>query len=365
MNPPPFHPPRAPRPARPGRRGRSGSALIAAIWVIALLSLMVGSFAFEMKLESRIASYYRQRLKAEHLARSGIEKARFLLDLSARIDPEDPNDPHADKPWFDQAVRLKKSLPVERTIDPLGDGELILSIVPEPALINVNELKSLQDWEPVFDLGGVPEDAWPALLDAFLDWIDPDDVSHPDGAESDDYYLTLEKPYRAKNAPLDTVDELLLIKGFTNTYLYGGALNPPEADAGTNDQPETIIGIADLLTTYGSREVNINAASLRVLMSLSLDVDEALASEIILEREGDPEFPDEDTSYKNAEDFFNRFSDFPGLRNRLKDRITTQSKIIRITSVGKVGLVTWTVSCIAEQTGGGFLILRWQEETAL
>jgi general secretion pathway protein K len=353
-------------PARPPRsRRRTGSALIVAVWVIALLSLMIGSFAFEMKLESRIAGYYRQRLKAEQIAQSGIDKARFLLDLSGQIDPKNANDPHLGKSWYDQAKRLKEGLNVVSIVDSLGEGELSLTIVPEPSLINVNELKTLADWEGVFDQGGIPEDEWPELFDAFSDWIDPDDVSLPDGAESDDYYLKLDKPYRAKNAPLDTVDELLLIKGFTNTYLTGGTLEAPDERGRSDTPPKSISGIADLLTTYGSRQVNINAASLRVLMALSLDVDEPLATEIILEREGDPEFPDEDTSYKNPEDFFNRFSDYPDLRNRLKDRITSLSQIMRITSVGRVGDVTWTVSCIAERNKGSFRILRWQEETAL
>ncbi len=360
----PASSPAACRP-RPRGRSRSGSALIVAVWVIALLSLMIGSFAYEMKLESRIASFYRQRLKAEQIAQSGIDKARFLFAISSQIDPKNPDDAHAEKVWFDQAKRLKEGLNVVSITDSLGEGELNLTIVPEPSLINVNELKTLADWEGVFDLGGIPEEEWPKLFDAFIDWIDPDDVPCPDGAESDDYYLKQDKPYRAKNAPLDTVNELLLIKGFTNTYLYGGTLETPEERGHSDEPPKTISGIADLLTTYGSRQVNINAASLRVLMALSLDIDEPMASEIILEREGDPEFPDEDTSYKNPEDFFNRFSDFPDLRNRLKDRITTQSQILRITSVGRVGDVTWTVSCIAEQSKGAFRILRWQEETAL
>jgi general secretion pathway protein K len=345
-------------------RRRSGSALIIALWVIALLSLMIGSFAFEMKLESRIASYYRQRLKAEQLAQSGIDKARFLLAQSAEINPVNSDDTHADKSWYDQARRLKEGLNVVHTTEMLGDGELSITIVPEPSLINVNELKTPADWEGIFDLGGIPEEEWPQLYDAFMDWIDADDVLHPDGAESDDYYLKLDKPYRAKNGPLDTVDELLLIRGFTNTYYYGGVLEPPGGRGETNEI-KTIKGIAGLLTTFGSRQVNINAASLDVLKAISMDIDQPLAEEIIREREGDPEFPDEDTSYKNAEDFFNRFSDYPDLRNRLKDRITTQSQIIRIVSVGRVGDVTWTVSCIAEQDKGSFRILRWQEETAL
>lgn len=344
---------------------RAGSALIVALWVIALLSLMIGSFAFEMKLEARIAGYYRQRLKAEQIARSGIDKARFLLDRSVRIDPKNEHDPDAGKAWYDPAKRLKLGLNVVSITDAVGEGELKLTIVPEPSLINVNELKTPQDWESVFDLGGIPEDRWPELFDAFMDWIDADDVPRPNGAESDDYYLKLDKPYRAKNGPLDTVDELLLVKGFTNLFLYGGVLEPTDSRGETNEQAETISGIADLLTVYGGKQVNINAAALRVLMALSLDLDKEMAQEIILEREGDPEFPDEDTSYKNADDFFNRFSDFPDLRNRLKDRITTQSQILRITSIGQVGDVRWTVSCIAERAKGGFRILRWQEETTL
>src|SRR5512133_1251315 len=94
------------------KRARSGSALIVALWVITLLSLMIGSFAFEMKLESRVAGYYRQRLKAEKLAQSGIDKARFLIDQSGRIDPKNPDDPHAGTGWYDQAKRLKEGLNV-------------------------------------------------------------------------------------------------------------------------------------------------------------------------------------------------------------------------------------------------------------
>ncbi len=337
-----------------------GSALIAALWVIAFLSFLVFSFAFEVKLEARVADYYRRRIKAEHLARSGVELARFLLDQAARINPEKPEPEDAEQPWFESARRLREGLNVVSFSRELGEGIIRLAIVPEPARINVNELKTFADWEPVFDQGGIPEEDWATLFDSFMDWIDPDDIPRPDGAESDDYYLQLDPPYRAKNAPLDTVDELLLIRGFTNTYVYGGFLQPKDPES--EERGAFIPGIADLLTTYGSRQVNINAASLRVLMALSLDIDEPLAREIILEREGDPENPDLDTSYRSADDFFNRFPEFPDLRNRLQNRITVQSQIMRITSSGQIGDVGWIISCIAERSRKGFRILRWQEE---
>jgi len=339
---------------------RRGSALITALWVIAFLSFLLFSFAFEVKLEARITDQYRRRAKVERLARSGIDLARFLLDQADRINPVNPKPEEQEQPWFEPARRLREGLNVVAFSRDMGEGTVRIAIVPEPARINVNELKSFSDWEPVFDQGGIPEEEWPALFDAFMDWTDPDDIPRPDGAESDDTYLRLNPPYRAKNAPLDTVDELLLIKGFTNTYVYGGLLPPKDPESG---EPGTYIpGIADLLTTYGSRQVNINAASLRVIMALSLDIDEPLAREIILEREGDPEKPDEDTSYRSADDFFNRFPDFPDLRNRLKNRITVQSQIMRITSNGRIGDVGWTISCIVERSRGAFRILRWQEE---
>jgi type II secretory pathway component PulK len=81
------------------------------------------------------------------------------------------------------------------------------------------------------------EDVDPRMLaDSLIDWLDKDDKPVSDmGAESD-YYMTLEPPYRAKNRKLDTVEELLMIKGFTGRVLYGedynrnGFLDPNEND---------------------------------------------------------------------------------------------------------------------------------------
>ena len=80
----------------------------------------------------------------------------------------------------------------------LGNGVIFLDIVPEPARRNVNLLKH-EDWEDVLETGGIPEDMWPVLIDSVLDWIDRDSVERADGAETDDHYSQLERPYKAKN----------------------------------------------------------------------------------------------------------------------------------------------------------------------
>jgi type II secretory pathway component PulK len=77
-----------------------------------------------------------------------------------------------------------------------------------------------------------------AVADAILDWLDEDDEAREYGAESA-YYATLEPPYAAKNGPLDTVEELLRVRGVTPQMLFGtdtnrnGQVDPNETAAGS------------------------------------------------------------------------------------------------------------------------------------
>ena len=54
----------------------------------------------------------------------------------------------------------------------------------------------------------------PNLTDSVIDWIDSDSNTRPTGAEDIDY-LKMKTPYRAANQPLQSVEELRLIRGFT------------------------------------------------------------------------------------------------------------------------------------------------------
>jgi DNA uptake protein ComE-like DNA-binding protein len=69
-------------------------------------------------------------------------------------------------------------------------------------------------------LPGMTED----VADAILDWMDTDEESREYGCESE-YYQTLEPPYYCKNGPLDTVEELLLVRGVTPQLLFGSDTN--------------------------------------------------------------------------------------------------------------------------------------------
>jgi type II secretory pathway component PulK len=57
------------------------------------------------------------------------------------------------------------------------------------------------------------------LAASIVDWRDADDEVTSGGAESE-YYLLLADPYYCKNAPFETLDELLLVKGATRDLLF-------------------------------------------------------------------------------------------------------------------------------------------------
>jgi general secretion pathway protein K len=109
---------------------------------------------------------------------------------------------------------------------------------------------------------------------SIIDWTDSDDevtylpfINYENlGAESA-YYGKLEHPYKCRNAPLDTTEELLLVKGVT---------------------PQVYECIRDYITVYGEREININCAPKHVIESLSEKMDPALAQLIIDRRKIKP-----------------------------------------------------------------------------
>lgn len=375
---------------------KRGSALIIVLWVIALLSVLIGGFAYEMHVESKIVSYVRKKLKAEYLAKAGIEYAQALLAHSSEVKGKGDTDEMKGKYWYAAAKRLRQGYAVMGLTEMLGEGSFSLDILPEPGLRNINALRD-DDWERIFKISGVPEELWPELIDCFNDWRDPDDQPNLDGAESDDYYSRLTPPYKARGhtgkstvgsaptqnpavtagntaapgstttgaaiarsgttptgmlANLDTVEELLLIKGFSYAILYGGY-----AEEGNTNSP-LITGIADLLTAIPEtgEQVNINAAPKRVLMTLP-GIDDTLADAIIAERErggregltGGAEMS-EDYFFTDVNNLFGRVPDLarltPEEQQRLRTLVGTASSVLRIRSMGRARGVEYRMTAM-------------------
>ncbi len=319
----------------------NGSALILVLWVVALLAVLISGFAFDMHIEARIVSHLRKKVKAEYLARAGVERAKMLMYHSARIKGVTDSEELKAEPWYADAKRLKQGYSILGLTDTLGEGNIIVDIVPEPALRNINTLKD-EDWERIFQVSGVPEDRWSELIDSVNDWRDGDDQPNLDGAETDDYYARLDPPYKArgrkgKAASFDTIDELLLVKGWSRPILYGGPLVEGETNG------IILSGIADLLTAQpeAGQQVNVNAAGRRVLLTLP-GIDDVIAEAIIAEREGltAGRQIDQDYFFIDVNNFFARVPELNGLnptdRERLRSLVCTASQVLRIKSVGRV-----------------------------
>lgn len=378
---------------------KRGSALVIVLWVIALLSVLIGGFAYEMHIEAKIVSYVRKKLKAEYLAKAGIEYAQALLSHSSEVKGKTDTEEMRGKYWYASAKRLRQGYAVMGLTEPLGEGDFVLDIMPEPALRNINALRD-DDWERIFKLSGVPEEKWAELIDCFNDWRDLDDQPNMDGAETDDYYARLDPPYKARGhvkkanegrstpggsastkplasvaspttlragtsrtspgstapsgplANLDTVEELLLIKGFTPAILYGGY-----AEEGDTNSP-AMTGIADLLTAIPEtgEQVNINAATKRVLMTLP-GIDETVAEAIIAEREqggregltGSPQM-EEDYFFKDVNNLFARVPELariiPEEQQRLRQLVGMGSSVLRIRSTGRSHGVEYKITAM-------------------
>src|SRR5271154_3519734 len=181
-----------------------GIAIVIVLWVVLVLSLLISGFAFTMHVETAVASYARKELKAEMLARSGIEVARMQLILDA----QSPTNSGFDA--LNQDWATNELLYVDHE---LGDGMFNVKVTDEESKIPINRATDLQLKRLCGLLGVEPSDG-DVIVDSILDWIDEDDLTRLNGAESD-YYQSLSPSYRAKNAALDRVQELLLIRGVT------------------------------------------------------------------------------------------------------------------------------------------------------
>lgn len=145
------------------------------------------------------------------------------------------------------------------------DDAFRYGLTPENGKLNLNSATDQQLEQLITPLLlGLQIDNPQAYLAALLDWRDADDDVRENGAENE-YYNTLTPAYSAKNGRFDTVEELLLVKGWSAVALYGedtngnglldpneddGAASPPEYD---NADGTLNRGVAGYLTVW-SRE---------------------------------------------------------------------------------------------------------------
>ncbi len=142
----------------------------------------------------------------------------------------------------------------------LGAGEFTYRLSDEESRININGAAP-DRVDRLLTAVGLDKQVRDVISDSLQDWKDPDDLHRVNGAESEDYYLKLPVPYRARNGVLQDEAELLQIRGVTRE-IYRGSEHRP--------------ALSDLVTVAGRDAVNMNTAPVPVLTALGLSQAEIL-----------------------------------------------------------------------------------------
>jgi general secretion pathway protein K len=260
-------------------RTQEGVALIMVLWVITILSVIALEFSFAMRTEINITQHYKGEAQLYAYAEGGIQRA--IAELIYKHDPKIQQLRQARK--TEEVPRDKKEWITDGRVYllPYDQGTCEIRIVGESGKININAI-SEASLRKIIGQMGLEGEVRDVVVDSILDWRDPDDFNHVNGAEND-YYQSLKEPYNCKNGKLDSIEELLLVRGVTPDLFYGkkearreGA---GEAEAGGQ------IGLRDLFSIYSSGEqFDINSAAIPVLKAV-LGLPTEVARSIVTGRE--------------------------------------------------------------------------------
>lgn len=333
---------------------KKGVALIVTLWVLLILSTMATSFAYRMKLGIRATVYQRDSFKALSLAQAGVERAIAELDneLETYTSPE--------QSW-------RKGYQMT-----LAGGKVAYNIVDEESKVCINSLlederKGWNVLEMLKKLPGVDSE----VAASIMDWIDEPSATHREGGAENEYYESLTEPYPCKDGPLDTVEELLLVKGMSPYIFYGEDINDNgtlEKGEDENGDGELRIGIKDLVTVYTGGRININTATAVVLQAgLGLGAD--LIDYIVSYRESYGPLRNSQevqTLFGQMADSLRVSSDTKKRLEELlkRDRVTVKSSVFRINSVGMLGdgPVVKRIRTIVQINPHSVKTIYWREE---
>lgn len=212
---------------RGGRRAR-GAALLLVLWLIALLTALVGGFALSARIEHLQGRVLSRGVVGEQAARAGIEYAITRLG---------DNDPR------------RRWLPDGRAYAwPFGEAEVELRIVDEQGKIDLN-LADPPLIAGLFQALGSERAEAERVAAAILDWRDADTLTQPAGGAEDGDYAAAERPYGAKDAAFEGIAELQQVLGMTPA-LYARAAPHLTVFSGRG-QPEPAFASAEVLGAMG------------------------------------------------------------------------------------------------------------------
>lgn len=201
-----------------GRGRQRGIALVIVLWITVLLGTIALGMGQDSRTESMLVRNQIALAKARALADGAVERAMY----------EHLRPPFPEKTWFpngavhgweEDGAKLAVSIAYE-------SGRIDMNFAREPLL------KGL-----LMSAVGLKFEDADRIVDAIMDWRDPDDLKRVHGAEASDYKAA-GRNYVPANANFETIEEVQRVLGMT---------------------PEIYAKIADLITVH-SRQPGIDPA---------------------------------------------------------------------------------------------------------
>lgn len=325
---------------------RSGMALVLALMAVSFLVAITVQLFATVNWQVQAATNFSDSVSMDAMNRSALNLARASLLADQKQNK------------YDSALDNWNNLGENALHELLGADSLDIKVTDLSGKLQVNALVSndknqktreeqerlqYELWYRFLNSGRFAfedEQQTIVFLDSLRDWIDNDGQERDHGAE-DGYYLALENPYTPRNGPVQSLDELLLIRGMTKDIFYGN---------------EEYSGITEFLTVYGTDgQININTAPALVLQCLADNLDQDMIQGLI-EFRGDKE---NENSLANPE-WYRQVRTFPGYIELSKNVITVRSSYFLVASTVRKNTFSRSASSVIYRDEKGIQqLLRW------
>jgi general secretion pathway protein K len=277
------------------------------LWVIAILSVVVSEFCLAMRTEVHITKNYKEELQLHTMAEGGIQYA-----ITELIYNHDPRIRQLRTKKLEEIPPEKREWLTDGRPYPISydQGTCEIRILSEAGKVNINTVteSTLRKIIGTFNLEGEAKDI---VVDSILDWRDPDDFYRVNGAENE-YYQSLKEPYYCKNKNLDSIEELLLVRGVTPALFYGG-----EKIRRGEEEFLDRTGLKDLFSIYSTGEqIDINSAT-PIVLNIVLGIPKEVSQQIVKARE--------ENFFKNYQDLLLRVPELSPFIREIQGLILFQS----------------------------------------
>lgn len=225
-------------PRRPVTRKNRGAALLLVLWLIAMLTALIGAFALSARVENLQGKVLMRGLIAQNAARAGME---FAL---TRVQQSDPR-----LQWRPDGTAYRWSY---------GGAQVEVKLIDENGKVDLNQADPTLLTALIQGVGGIEQQADAArLASAIVDWRDPDPLTQIAGGAEDPDYASAGLPYGAKDAEFESVAEIEQILGFTPA-LYA-KLEPYLTVYSGRAQPDPSFAAAPVLDAMGMNGADVVA----------------------------------------------------------------------------------------------------------